>query len=79
LLGAPEVVKHAFQKRLSSITLTPTTDEMGPVYRVSGDVDLFSPAEHVLQSNPVELIALQYTIPISFDLVPYQNRRKRAA
>jgi hypothetical protein len=79
LLGTPEAVKHDFQKRISSIILTPTVDEKGPVYRVSGDVDLFSSPEHVLQSNSVELIALQYTIPISFDLVPYQYRQKWAA
>jgi hypothetical protein len=79
LLGTPETVKHNFQKRITSIILTPTSDERGPVYRVSGDIGLLSSPEDVLQSNQVELIALQYTIPISFDVVPYRNHQKWAA
>jgi site-specific DNA recombinase len=79
LLGSPEAVKHELQKRISSIYLTPRVGETGPVYQVSGDVDLFSSPEHVLQSNQVDLIALQYTIRISFDVVPYRNRQKWAA
>ena len=62
LLGAPERVRHEFQKRISTITLTPSVDERGPVYRVTGDVDLFSVAEGVVQTNQVELIGLHYTI-----------------
>jgi site-specific DNA recombinase len=51
LFGAPEMVKHELQKRISSIILTPTVDERGPVYQISGDVNLFSSPEHVVQSN----------------------------
>jgi hypothetical protein len=75
LLGAPEAVKHAFQKRISSITVTPTTDERGPVYRVSGDVDLFSPPERVLQSNLVD----SNLTPLVPNQVRYQTAQKVSA
>jgi hypothetical protein len=76
LLGDPVTVKHEFRKRISSITLTPSVDERGPVYTVSGDVALFSSQEGALQDSPLELIGLQYTIPISFEVIPYRHRRK---
>lgn len=79
LLGAPEAVKHELQKRISSIILTPTVDDRGTVYRISGDVDLFSSAEGIVQSNQVHLIALHYNISISFEVVSYRNRQKWAA
>ncbi|WP_263375314.1 recombinase family protein [Granulicella aggregans] len=55
LAGSPETVRHELQKRMTSITLTPSQDERGLVYQVSGDVSLFSSPEGVLQSNQVLL------------------------
>jgi DNA invertase Pin-like site-specific DNA recombinase len=78
LAGSPETVRHELQKRMTSITLTPSEDERGFLYRVSGDVSLFSSPEGVVRSNQVHLFALQYTIPISFDVRPYKNRQKWA-
>jgi site-specific DNA recombinase len=78
LFGVPDVVKHQLQKRISSIVLTPIIDNRGPVYTVSGDVDLFSAAEHVLQTNQVHLIALHCKIPVSLEVKSYRNHQKWA-
>jgi DNA invertase Pin-like site-specific DNA recombinase len=78
LAGSPETVRHELQKRITSITLTPSQDERGPVYQVSGDVALFSSPEGVVQCNQVHLFALDYTIPISIEVRPYKNRQKWA-
>jgi len=78
LFGAPDVVKHEFRKRISSIILTPIVDDRGPVYVVTGDVTLFSAAEHALQSNQVHLIALQCKISVSLEVKSYRNRLKWA-
>jgi DNA invertase Pin-like site-specific DNA recombinase len=78
LLSAPEKVKAEFQRRITSITLTPDVDKHGPIYRVAGDVDLFSVPAGALQTNQVDLIGLQYTIPITFGIVPYRSRLKWA-
>lgn len=51
LAGAPEAVRHSLQQRITYITLTPSVDERGKVYTVSGDVDLFSVSEDVVQTN----------------------------
>jgi len=71
-------VRHELQKRIKSITLTPSVKELGSVYKVSGDVALFSSPESVVQSNQVHLIGLQYTIPIAFEVVPYRKRQESA-
>jgi hypothetical protein len=77
LLSAPEKVKAEFQRRITSITLTPDVDEHRPIYRVTGDVDLFSAPEDVMQTNQVDLIGLHYTkrISIEFEIAAYRNRR----
>lgn len=66
LMESAEQLKAEFQRRIRSLTLTPSVDERGPLYTVTGDVDLFSLPEGVLQTNPVDLIGLQYTIPVAF-------------
>jgi hypothetical protein len=78
LLGAPETLKHWLQRRITSITLTPSTDEAGSMYTASGDVGLFSSPEHALQTNQVHWIGLQHTFPISCEIRPYRNRQRRA-
>jgi hypothetical protein len=79
LTGAPEVVRQHLQKRISFITLTPSVDERGRHYKVAGDVALFSVPEGVVQSNPVELVALHYNIHISLDVMSRHGRVKRPA
>jgi DNA invertase Pin-like site-specific DNA recombinase len=74
LIGSAEQLKAEFQKRITSITLTPGIDEQGPFYTVSGDVDLFALPQDAVQTNPAELIALHYNIPIAFNIHPYTNR-----
>jgi site-specific DNA recombinase len=76
LAASPEAVRQELQKRISSITLTPSVDERGPVYTATGDVDLFSTPNGAVQSNQVDLIALQYNIPISIEIVRRRNSPK---
>ena len=76
LFAAPERVKAEFQRRISSITMTPGIDERGAFYAVSGDVDLFSVPQDAVQTNPVDLIALHYNLPITFNIHAYANRPK---
>lgn len=78
LMGSAEQLKAEFLRRIRSITLTPGIDEQGPFYSVSGDVDLFAVSPDAVQTNPVDLIALQYTTPICFSLRPYVTTRKWA-
>jgi DNA invertase Pin-like site-specific DNA recombinase len=54
LLGAPAALKHELQRRITSITLTPSTDEAGHIYTATGDVGLFSSPEHAVQTNQVQ-------------------------
>lgn len=77
LLASPERVKSEFQKRITSITLTPAIDERGVVYQVTGDVDLFSLPQGGLQTNQVDLIGLQSIFLISFTINPYQNTQHK--
>jgi hypothetical protein len=53
LLSSPETLKNEFQRRISAIILTPIVDERGAVYQVTGDVDLFSLPDGVLQPKQV--------------------------
>jgi hypothetical protein len=78
LLGAPEALKHELQRRITSITLTPSTDEGGNIYAVSGDVGLFSSPGDAVQTNQLHWIGLQHTFPISCELRPYRNRQRWA-
>lgn len=78
LMGSAEQLKAEFQRRIRSVTLTPGIDEQGPFYEVSGDVDLFTVSPDAVQTNPVDLIGLQYTIPLRFTMRPYVNTPKRA-
>jgi site-specific DNA recombinase len=78
LLGAPETLKHGLQRRITSITLTPSTDEAGIIYTATGDVGLFSSPEDALQTNQVHLIGLHHTFPISCEIRPYRNRQRWA-
>ena len=64
LSAEPQMVKHELQKRMSVLTLTPEMREGQAVYRVTGDVSLFSAPEGVVQNNQVHPIALHYTIPV---------------
>lgn len=73
LMGSAEQLKADFQRRITSITLTPSVDERGPLYTVTGDVDLFSLPEGAVQTNQVDLIGQQYTIPVAFVIGPYRN------
>jgi len=77
LLASPERVKSELQKRISSITLTPSMDERGLVYKVTGDVDFFSLPEDGLQTNQVDLIGLQSAIPVSFTIAAYQKTQHK--
>lgn len=77
LTGTPEVVRQHLQKSISSITLTPSVDERGSHYKVSGDVALFSAPQGAVQNNPVELVALHYKIPITIEVLPSQGRGKK--
>lgn len=74
LMGSAEQLKAEFQRRIRSITLTPGIDEQGPFYSVAGDVDLFAVPPDAVQTNPVDLIGLQYTIPVAFVIAPYRYR-----
>jgi DNA invertase Pin-like site-specific DNA recombinase len=78
LLGSAEHVKAEFQRRITAITLTPGIGEQGPIYTVTGDVDLFSLPNCLLQTNQLHLIGLHHTIPIAFEVVPYGNHLKWA-
>ena len=78
LMGSAEQLKGEFQRRIDSITLTPGVDEQGPFYIVSGDVDLFAIPPDALQTNQVDLIALQYTIPLRLTVRPYVNKQQWA-
>lgn len=78
LRAKPEAVRDHFQQVLGQITLTPAEDQRGPIYKVAGDVGLFlSPDDDVQQSNRLESVRLQYTIPISLEIVPYRNKRRK--
>ena len=79
LSSNPEAVRNEFRRRITSITLTPSEDEHGPVYKVTGDVDLFVTPKDVAQSNQPELVGLRYTLPIALEIAPYRNRQKRAS
>jgi len=78
LMGSAGQVMAEFQKRITAITLTPTVDDSGPVYKVTGDVDLFSAVDDVMQTNQLDLIGLQSNTPIAFEVVPYQSQLKWA-
>jgi hypothetical protein len=60
--------------RIRSLTLTPGINEQGPFYTVSGDVDLFAVPPDAVQTNQVDLIGLQYTIPVAFSIAPHNSR-----
>jgi hypothetical protein len=78
LSGNRTALRNHFQQRLSKIVLTPSIDERGPLYRVAGDVDLFSSPESVVQTNQVHWIGLHHTFPISCEIRPYRNRQRWA-
>jgi hypothetical protein len=78
LSGNRTALRNHFQQRLGKIVLTPSIDQGGLLYRVTGDVDLFSTPESVVQTNQVHLIGLQHTFPISCEIRPYRNRRRWA-
>jgi site-specific DNA recombinase len=73
--GEPEAVRHELQKRMSSITLTPSFGPDGHRYTATGDVGLFSRSDDVVQSNQVPLIGPHYTIPIRIDVLVRQKQR----
>jgi site-specific DNA recombinase len=75
LLGSPEALKLEFQSRISKITLVPKHDERGPIYEVTGDVDLFSIQESGVKTNHVHLVGLHHTIPVSCQVVCYRNHQ----
>lgn len=76
LLGDPETAKNEMRKLVTKITLTPSEDERGVIYVLSGDVGLFSVGERVvLQSDSLESIRLQYKFSFSLSLVPYVGKR----
>lgn len=68
LAGNSEALRNEFQRRISRVILTPATDEQGPVYRVTGDVDLFADPNGVLQTQQGPLMGLQYKIPVSCEI-----------
>jgi hypothetical protein len=78
LLGSAEQLKAEFQRRITAITLTPGVDEQGPFYTVAGDVDLFALPQDAVQTNPADLIALHYNLPITFSIHPYTYQLKWA-
>jgi site-specific DNA recombinase len=78
LSGNRTALRNHFQQRLGKIMLTPSIDEHGPLYLVTGDVDLFSSPESVVQTNQVHLIGLHHTFPIACEIRPYRNRQRWA-
>lgn len=65
LLGSAEALKMDFQKRIEKIVVTPTADERGQFFEITGDVGLFAAPEVVVRTNQVDLIGLHYKIPVS--------------
>jgi hypothetical protein len=78
LSGNRTALRNYFQQRLGKIVLTPSIDERGLLYRITGDVDLFSSSESVVQTNQVHWIGLHHTFPISCEIRPYRNRQRWA-
>lgn len=76
LASEPEVLKQDFQRRITKIMLTPTVDDRGVVYRVTGDLALFIAPESVVQPNQGSLFELHYNLPISLEVICYQYQRK---
>lgn len=79
LSSEPEVLRNELRRRITSITLMPTVDEQGPLYKVTGDVDLFVTSEGVAQSNQPELVGLHYTLPLSLEIAACRTWKKRSA
>jgi len=78
LNAEPEIVRNELRRRISSITLTPSVNEHGPVYEVAGDVALFVEPKGVEQSSQPGLDALHYTLPISLKIAACRNHQRRA-
>jgi hypothetical protein len=67
LLGDPLRSKQELQKRISSLTLTPTVHEGSPAYAVSGSVTLFSGEEAVLLTRTRDCTSEQHSFDINLD------------
>ena len=76
LHGDREALRDDFQRRISKVVLTPIVDDRGVLYKVSGDVDLFTLPQGVEQTNQVHLMGLRYILAFSCEVLCYQNRRK---
>ena len=76
LLGAAETLKIELQRRVSSaLTVTPVDTKEGRVFRVTGGVGLFSPAEGAMLSDQVNQIGQHCTIPIDIRIPLYMPRK----
>jgi len=79
LFGAAEALKMDFQQRITRIVVTPVEDERGRFFQITGDVDLFSAPEGVVQTNQVDSFGLHYKIPVWCEIACYKTRRSGAA
>jgi DNA invertase Pin-like site-specific DNA recombinase len=72
LMGSAETLKVEFQRRVSpALKVTPVETPKGHVYRVSGDVALFSPDDGALLYKPGNPTVQQNTIQVNFDIPLY--------
>jgi site-specific DNA recombinase len=62
LAGDPETARREIQKRITKLVLTPRETSDGTVLEVSGDIELLSTGDVLLES-PLEGIAQHYTWP----------------
>jgi methylphosphotriester-DNA--protein-cysteine methyltransferase len=77
LLGAAETLKIEFQRRvLPALKVTPVSTKEGRIFRVTGGVGLFSPAEGALLSQQVDRIRQHCTIPVEIEIPLFVPRKR---
>lgn len=76
LLGAAETLKIEFQRRVSpALSVTPIDTKEGYIFRVTGGIGLFSPAEGAMLSDRVNQIGQHCTIRIDINIPLYCPRK----
>jgi len=83
LTGDAEVAKQQIRKHIATLTLTPVNTAEGPMYEVSGDVNVFAlgDPDDVLLGTSLERSCKQYTalsFPFHATLNPRISPRKKA-
>jgi site-specific DNA recombinase len=77
LVGAAETLKIEFQRRVSpALKVTPVSPKEGPIFRVTGGVGLFSPAEGATLSEQVDRIRQHCTIPVDIEIPLFVPRKR---